>query len=112
MLMDCMNINLRMCGQELFDFPGSKANQNFPLSPLDSVVWYRVYTFLRRRDRDGDSLDWTSGTQSRGRRGNGAVLRARGLAGGTAAPCLWLSSVLRAGGRASPLYSTRTKAGL
>src|SRR6266852_1987296 len=75
-----------------------------PFLPLDSVVWYRVYTFTERSDRDGDPLDWTSGTQSRGRRGNGAILRARGLVGGTSAPGLWLSSVLRAGGRASPLY--------
>src|SRR5713101_10106111 len=80
--------------------------------PLDSVVWYRVYTISEGGNRDGNPLDWTSGAPSRGRRGNGAVLRARGLAGGAAAPRLWLSSVLRAGGRASPLYQTRTKAGL
>src|SRR2546421_2732300 len=80
--------------------------------PLDSVVWYRVYTCSEGGDRDGYPLDWTGGTQSRGRRGNGAVLRARGLAGGTAAPCLGLSPVLGAGGHASPLYQTSTKAGL
>src|SRR5713226_1040841 len=84
----------------------------FPSLPLDSVVWYGVYTCSERSDTDGYPLDWTSGTQSRGRRGNGAVLRARGLARGTAAPGLWLSSVLRAGGRASPLYSTRQAAWL
>src|SRR5260370_41569723 len=78
-----------------------------PSLPLDSVVWYRVYTCSERSDRDGDALDWTSGTQSRSRCGNGAFLRARGLAGGTAAPGLGLSSVLRAGGHASPLYQTR-----
>src|SRR6266851_1123302 len=83
-----------------------------PSLPLDSVVWYRVYTCSERSDKDGYPLDWTSGTESRSRRGNGAVLRARGLVGGTAAPGLWLSSVLRAGGHASPLYQARTKAGL
>src|SRR5690349_11757768 len=76
----------------------------FPSLPLDSVVWYRVYTCSERSDEDGDPLDWTSGTTRRSRRGNSAILRARGLAGGTPAPCLWLSSVLRAGGHASPLY--------
>src|SRR5579864_7052108 len=60
--------------------------------PLDSVVWYRVYTFSERSDRDGYPLNWTSCAKSRGRCGNGAVLRARGLAGGTAAPGLRLSS--------------------
>src|SRR5712691_7906935 len=78
-----------------------------PSLPLDSVVWYGVYTFFERRDKHGDPLDWTSGTTLRGRGGNRAVLRARGLAGRTAAPCFWLSSVLGAGGPASPLYSTR-----
>src|SRR5215469_10815920 len=72
--------------------------------PLDSVVWYGVYTCSERSDRDGYPLDWTGGAQSWSRGGNGAVLRARGLAGGTAAPGLWLPAVLGAGGQASPLY--------
>src|SRR5713226_5846011 len=67
----------------------------FPSLPLDSVVWYGVYTCSERSDTDGYPLDWTSGTKSRGRRGNGAVLRARGLAGGTAAPLAIVSTPSR-----------------
>src|SRR5215469_1432518 len=84
----------------------------FPSLPLDSVVWYSVYTCSERSDRDGYPLDWTGGTTRRGRRGNGALLRARGPAGGTATPGLGLSSILRAGGHAAPLYQTRQAAWL
>src|SRR5215469_10266893 len=62
----------------------------FPSLPLDSVVWYSVYTCSERSDKHGYPLDWTGGTPSRGRRGNGALLRARGFTGGTAAPGLGL----------------------
>src|SRR5260370_37648122 len=66
--------------------------------------------FFRRSNKDGYPFDWTSGATRRGRRGNGAVLRARGLAGGATAPGFWLSAVPGAGSPASPLYQTRTKA--
>src|SRR3989440_10111366 len=79
---------------------------------IELTVDQNTLTIRGRFSHQNDPLDWTSGTQSWGRRGNGAVLRARGLAGGTAAPCLGLSPVLGAGGHASPLYQTRTKAGL
>src|SRR2546425_10536547 len=104
MLMDCMNTKLRVSNKELFDFLCSSFPSEFPPSPLDSVVWYRVYTCSERSDRDGDSLDWTSGTPSRGRGGNRALLRARGLAGGAATPYLGLSAVLGGGGQTHRLY--------
>src|SRR5258708_35721929 len=112
MLMDCMSTKLRMPCKEVKEVLCSKAPRNFPSLPLDSVPYYRVYTCSERSDKDEYPLDWTSGTQSRGRRGNGAILRARGLGGGTAAPGLGLSAVLRAGGHASPLYQTCQAAGL
>src|SRR5438034_11718507 len=44
--MDCMSTNLRMLCKEVKEFLCSKASRNFPSLPLDSVVWYRVYTFF------------------------------------------------------------------
>src|SRR5260370_35885953 len=46
MLMYGVSTNLRGPGKELFDFLWPKATRNFPCLPLDSVVWYRVYSFL------------------------------------------------------------------
>src|SRR5260370_16463134 len=104
MLMDCMSTKLRMPCKEVKEVLCSKAPRNFPSLPLDSVPYYRVYTCSERSDRDGYPLDWTSGTQSRGRCGNSAVLRARGLAEGTTPPPLCLSPVLRQRVPPSPLY--------
>src|SRR6266566_4579400 len=102
--MYCVSTNLKVPDKELFDFLGPKAMRNFPLaSPWLCSMVQSVY-FFRRRERDGNPLDWTSGTPSRCRHRNGAVLRARGLAGGAAAPCLWLSAVLAGGGQTHRLY--------
>src|SRR5215831_20445639 len=101
--MDGMSTHLRTPARKSKSSFARHPPRNFPSLPLDSVAWYRVYTCSERSDRDGYPLDWTGGTQSRGRRGNGALLRALGSAGGTAAPGFWLSSVLRAGGQPSPL---------
>src|SRR5260221_5262881 len=103
--MYCVSTNLRVPDKELFDFLWPKAPRNFPSLPLDSVVGYRVYPFLEGgTEMEILSIGQVARTPSRGRRGNGAVLRARGLAGGTAAPGLGLSAVLPGGGHASPLY--------
>src|SRR6266446_4502888 len=110
--MESVSTSLVVLDRELFDFLWPKVARNFPSPPLDSVVWYRVYSLLVRRNSDGNALDWRSGAPSRGRRGNRAVLRARGLAGGAAAPCLWLSAVLAGGGQTHRLYQTRQRAWL
>src|SRR5258708_20446501 len=44
--MYCMSTNLRVPRKEVKEFLCLKAPLNFPLPPLDSVVWYRVYTFF------------------------------------------------------------------
>src|SRR5260370_40912855 len=44
--MYCMGTNLRVPRKEVKEFLCLKAPMNFPLPPLDSVVWYRVYTFF------------------------------------------------------------------
>src|SRR5215831_5295509 len=101
--MDGMSTHLRTPARKSKSSFARHPPRNFSSLPLDSVAWYRVYTCSERSDRDGYPLDWTGGPPSRGRRGNSAVLRARRSAGGTATPDFWLSSVLRAGGLASPL---------
>src|SRR5215472_3981813 len=78
--------------------------ESFPPFLLTLYHTTECILFLERRDRDGDALDWTSGPPSRRRRGNGALLRTGGVAGGTAPPGLGLSAVLRGGGQPSALY--------
>src|SRR6266851_4933768 len=44
--MYCMSTNLRVPRKEVKEFLCLEAPRNFPSLPLDSVVWYRVYTFF------------------------------------------------------------------
>src|SRR5258707_9300064 len=44
--MYCMSTNLRRPRKEVKEFLCLKATLNSPPPPLDSVVWYRVYTFF------------------------------------------------------------------